>query len=450
MNQYLNTKNRKPQKRSRETKEREREAMRRALLKNVSLYISSPQIHRKSTQLIIPKFNLIKLPRFFSSESDSSDQNPINPNSSSSTASTAVAAAVENNLESKQEKDVDFPVEDVSNEELKSRIEKYFNGDEEALPSIFEAILSRKLSGNHEDTDDELVEELQFAPLEKVEDKDFESDFEEAHETDDDVPNLYSAKDIVVKRMMEDEYFNMNDKKWDDIVDEAKQKGFVRDTKECEEILEDMLYWDKLLPEDIKQKVQAKYDELGEKLERNELEAEEAYEQFKVFEDAIVAEHIKKDEEERLLESDEVTVPEDNKSDDPPGVGPILRWQTRIVFAPGGDAWHPKNRKVKLSVTVKELGLSKYQYRRLREIVGKRYHPGKDELTITSERFEHREENRKDCLRTLLSIIEEAGKANALVDEARTAYVKQRLKANPAFMARLHAKTKQAPTPIAA
>lgn len=33
--------------------------------------------------------------------------------------------------------------------------------------------------------------------------------------------------------------------------------------------------------------------------------------------------------------------------DDPPGEGPILRWQTRAVFAPGGDAWHPKNRKIK-------------------------------------------------------------------------------------------------------
>ena len=42
---------------------------------------------------------------------------------------------------------------------------------------------------------------------------------------------------------------------------------------------------------------------------------------------------------------------------------------------------------MKLSVTVKELGLSKYQFRRLRELVGKRYHSGKDELTITSERY---------------------------------------------------------------
>ncbi|KAH9604515.1 hypothetical protein KSS87_005917 [Heliosperma pusillum] len=420
--------------------------MRRALFKNVSLYArtfnSSPQIPHYQTLNLIPKFNLLKSFRFLSSESDSSDQNP---NSSSPSPPDE-----ETSLEIPQETNADFVVEDVTNQELKSRIEKYFKGDEEALPSILEAILSRKLTGKHEDTDDEITEEFRYAPLDNVDDAHFESDFEEAIETDDDVPSLYSAKDIVVKKMMHDEYFNMDDKKWTAMVDEAKQKGYVDDPKECEEILEDMLYWDKLLPEDIKQKVQAKYDELGEKMENNELEVEEAYEQFKVFEDQIVAEHIKKDEEERLPESDEVAKPVDKKSDDPPGVGPILRWQTRVVFTPGGDAWHPKNRKVKLSVTVKELGLSKYQFRRLREIVGKRYHPGKDELTITSERFEHREENRKDCLRTLLSIIEEAGKANALVDETRIAYVKQRLKANPAFMARLHAKTKKAPDAIPA
>ncbi|TQD80700.1 hypothetical protein C1H46_033726 [Malus baccata] len=83
---------------------------------------------------------------------------------------------------------------------------------------------------------------------------------------------------------------------------------------------------------------------------------------------------------------DEADVYDKKDLADPPGEGPILRWQTRVVFAPGGDSWHPKNRKVKLSVTVKELGLSKHQFRRLRDLVGKRYHPGKDELTITSER----------------------------------------------------------------
>lgn len=56
-------------------------------------------------------------------------------------------------------------------------------------------------------------------------------------------------------------------------------------------------------------------------------------------------------------------------------------------------------------------------------------------------RFEHREENRKDCLRTLYALIEDAEKADKLVEETRNAYVKDKLKANPYFMERLKAKT---------
>ena len=65
-----------------------------------------------------------------------------------------------------------------------------------------------------------------------------------------------------------------------------------------------------------------------------------------------------------------------------------------------------------------------------------------DELLCkhTCHRFEHREENRKDCLRTLYGLIEEAAKANKIAEDIRTAYVKQRLQANPAFMQKLQAK----------
>ncbi|KAI9185113.1 hypothetical protein LWI28_004239 [Acer negundo] len=44
--------------------------------------------------------------------------------------------------------------------ELKKRIDKYFEGDKEAIPSIFEAILCRKLSRKHEQSDNELLEEI--------------------------------------------------------------------------------------------------------------------------------------------------------------------------------------------------------------------------------------------------------------------------------------------------
>ncbi|XP_059645606.1 uncharacterized protein LOC132287116 [Cornus florida] len=404
------------------------------LLKNVCNYTRSliftppptfkptPGIHTLHFSLpssVSPKI------RFFSSENDSDPKPPP-----------------ETSLVESQKKEVPGDVGDVSNKELKTMVEKYFEGgDEEMLPSILEAVLKRKLSGKHEDTDDELLEELQMKPLDDVKNEEFESDFEEAHETDEEIENLYNAKEIVMKRMAEDEYFNMDDKKWDEMIKEATNHGFLRDTRECEEVLEDMLSWDKLLPDDIKQKVEKKFNEIGDMVERGELEPEDGYALFKEFEDNMVIECAK------LMEADgppqfENAVPDKKKDvDDPPGEGPILRWQTRVVFAPGGDAWHPKNRKVKLAVTVKELGLSKHQFRRMRELVGKRYYPGKDELTITSERFEHREENRKDCLRTLFSVIEESGKANKLVETARASYVKERLRANPEFMERLRNKT---------
>ncbi|KAI3407867.1 MRP-S28 domain-containing protein [Psidium guajava] len=379
--------------------------------------------------------------RFCSSGNESSGETPKTAASETGLAppeakEVAVDAAP-------QKKDVSLDVKDVSNKELKMMIDKYFGGDEEALPSILEGILQRKLAGKHEETDDEVTEELRMQPIDDVKDTEFESDFEDAYETDEEIDNLYNATEIVKKRMVTDEYFNMSDTKWDEMIAEAVSHGHLMDTKECEQVLEDMLSWDKLLPDEMKKEVEQKYNELGDMCERGELQPEEAFEQFKKFEDEMVMKYGKMMEKE-APQFDETAVPDKKKDlDDPPGEGPILRWQTRVVFAPGGDAWHPKNRKVKMAVTVKELGLSKYQFRRLRELVGKRYNPGKDELMITSERFEHREENRKDCLRTLLSLIEEAGKANKLVDDARALYVKSRLRANPAFMERLRAKTEK-------
>ncbi|GAA0164761.1 ribosomal protein [Lithospermum erythrorhizon] len=328
-------------------------------------------------------------------------------------------------------------VEDVANKDLKLQIEEYFGKqNEEMLPTIIESILKRRLITKHEDTDDELMDELEMKPLDDVKNMDFEDGLADAHITDDEIEDLYSARDIVMKQMSSDPYFNMDEKKWDDMIGEAVEKGYMKDTKECENIIEDMLKWDNLLPADAKQKIEKKFNEIGDRVENGELEPEQGYALFKEFEDKLVT---------QLMEAEapqfDDAVPDNKKDlDDPPGEGPVLRWDSRVVFAPGGDAWHPKNRKVKLSVTVKELGLSKHQFRRLRELVGKRYHSGKDELTITSERFEHREENRKDCMRTLLSLIEEAGKANKLVEDARTSYVKERLKSNPQFMEKLRAK----------
>lgn len=131
---------------------------------------------------------------------------------------------------------------------MKARIDKYFKGDEEALLPILEAILQRRMNRKHEETDDELIDELQMQPLDDVKDQDFESDFETLHDTDEDVENLYDASEIVKKRMQEDPYFNVDDTKWDEMVEEAVRHGYLMNTKECENVLEDMLSWDKLLP----------------------------------------------------------------------------------------------------------------------------------------------------------------------------------------------------------
>lgn len=319
------------------------------------------------------------------------------------------------------------------------QIEKYFgDGDEEVLPKIFESILKRKLKEEHDDTDDELMDKLQTTPLDDVGDEEFESDFSSEYETDEDIENLYDARDIAMKRMVEDGNFNMDNRKWDEMIKEAIDEGDLDDTKECEEILEDMLMWENVIPDSIKKKIKEKYNKIAAMVETGDLTPEQGYDIYQKFEEKMIKESVK------LMEK--VGPPYDavpgKKKDlnDPPGEGPILRWQTRVVFAAGGDAWHPKNRKVKLAVTVKELGLSKHQFRRLRELVGKRYNPGKDELTITSERFEHREENRKDCLRTLFSVIEEAGKARIMVEDVRTSHIKNRLRANDKFMETLRAK----------
>ncbi|KAH6827854.1 Ribosomal protein S24/S35 [Perilla frutescens var. hirtella] len=425
--------------------------MRGALLRNLSLYTRNhhfslklkptpllanacTNFHRKIDTAVdnaqMPNFFPSRI-RFYSSENGTQDPDP-NPESASGVVlpEEETAAAAE--------------VEDVDNKELKTQIEEYLsNGNEEALPTVFESVLKRKLLEKHEETDDELMDELQLKPLEDVNDEDFESDFEDALETDEEIEDLYNARDIVMKRMSSDPYFNMNDKKWDEMIKEATEHGYLQDMRECEDILEDMLNWDKLLPDEIKKKVEEKFNEIGDRIEKGELDVEEGFELFKEFEDQMVLECGKLMEAEGPPQFDkDDTTSKNVEPDDPPGEGPILRWQTRVVFAPGGDAWHPKNRKVKLSVTVKELGLTKHQFVRLRELAGKRYTPGKDELTITSERFEHREENRKDCLRTLLALIEEAGKARTMVHEARVSDVKDRLKANPNFMQRLQSKKK--------
>ncbi|CAI5468380.1 unnamed protein product, partial [Closterium sp. Yama58-4] len=108
----------------------------------------------------------------------------------------------------------------------------------------------------------------------------------------------------------------------------------------------------------------------------------------------------------------------DGEEEEDEGEGPELRWETRMVLGPGGDAWHPANRKVKVSVFVRDLQLSRLAKERLLALVGRRYNAQRDELTIVSERYRHREENRKDVFRILHALIAEANKADHLAAQA--------------------------------
>ncbi|BFG33112.1 hypothetical protein CerSpe_193860 [Prunus speciosa] len=135
--------------------------MKRVLLKNLCLYARSTRLLSPPCYNPGPRSQLAPLAastrprlRFYSTESPSHNQE-----------------------------------DDVSNEELKMQIDKYFRGDEEAIPSIFEAILKRKLTGKHEEDDKKLMEEIpgkrQEEPLSDIDDEqETKSDFDEGSDSD--------------------------------------------------------------------------------------------------------------------------------------------------------------------------------------------------------------------------------------------------------------------------
>lgn len=80
---------------------------------------------------------------------------------------------------------------------------------------------------------------------------------------------------------------------------------------------------------------------------------------FKEFEDEMVIQYgdrMEADDPSQFGETD-ARIGTPTWMTHPLGKGPILKWQSRIAFAPGDDAWYPKNRKANLSITVKASGL---------------------------------------------------------------------------------------------
>lgn len=68
-------------------------------------------------------------------------------------------------------------------------IDKLGEGDGEAIPQIFEAILKRKLSRKHEESDDEFMEELRKKPVNSLKNEENKSDSDEFDETDEELVN---------------------------------------------------------------------------------------------------------------------------------------------------------------------------------------------------------------------------------------------------------------------
>ncbi|KAI3735909.1 hypothetical protein L6452_15434 [Arctium lappa] len=97
--------------------------------------------------------------KYCSSKSESSSENPNSYYS-------------ENEIQNENTADE----EDVSSAELKTQIDKFYKGDYEAIPTIFESILKRKLAGKHEESDDELMNEVRQDQPSEVSDEAFDSD----------------------------------------------------------------------------------------------------------------------------------------------------------------------------------------------------------------------------------------------------------------------------------
>lgn len=87
------------------------------------------------------------------------------------------------------------------------QIDNYFKGNDEAIPTIFEAILKRKLTGKYEQTDKKLMEELcgkrqeLLSDEEEEDDEEIESDLDELYGNDEKAADFNQAMDKLMKEM---------------------------------------------------------------------------------------------------------------------------------------------------------------------------------------------------------------------------------------------------------
>ncbi|KAD1839806.1 hypothetical protein E3N88_42227 [Mikania micrantha] len=78
--------------------------------------------------------------------------------------------------------------------DLKNQIDKFYMGDYEAIPAIFESILKRKLAGTHQDSDDELMNEFRKGQPNEIVNEDFDLSSSSDIDSDSDNAKQYSWK----------------------------------------------------------------------------------------------------------------------------------------------------------------------------------------------------------------------------------------------------------------
>ncbi|OIW16025.1 hypothetical protein TanjilG_04560 [Lupinus angustifolius] len=122
---------------------------------------------------------------------------PFNSTSSIPTLSASTRLFSSTNIPSNQpqfsntqKKNESVDVDDISDEELKRRVAKLQEGDVDAIPSVFEAILQRYLTGKPIEDDQELMREiLGKGTVSEDEDDELDSDLEGMSDTDDEDGN---------------------------------------------------------------------------------------------------------------------------------------------------------------------------------------------------------------------------------------------------------------------
>lgn len=99
-----------------------------------------------------------------------------------------------------------------------------------------------------------------------------------------------------------------------------------------------------------------------------------------------------------------------------PGARRILQWEQRIVFSHGSFAGeHPVNRKAKCNVYLRDLqeqaGLTDEALQLIARVCGPRYNANKGLLTLVSEKYSMREENRRHIMEMLAQLVSEGHQA---------------------------------------